>query len=122
MIDDVVKAHALVERMKAAVPIPARPTGQLTALLRQKGTSLGADPKLQIKDVVYAGDEGGIMCDVTPELSKEVIVCSLTHLRVHPKHPLAGEIRAYQETRARRLARQGSGPGISTITRKRQDR
>ena len=119
MIDDVAEAHALVEKMKAAVPIPARPTGQMAALLRQKGVSLGADPKLQIKKVYYAGDEGGIICDVTPELSKEVIVSSLTQLRVHPKHPLAGEIRAYQETRTRRLARQGSGPGISTIMRKR---
>jgi hypothetical protein len=35
------------------------------------------------------------------------IICSLTHLRVHPKHPLAGEIRAYQETRVGRLARAG---------------
>ena len=46
MIDDVAEAHALVEKMKAAVPIPARPTGQMAALLRQKGVSLGADPKL----------------------------------------------------------------------------
>lgn len=91
--------------MNASLPIPARPTRQLTDLLRGKGASLGADPKLEIKKVFYGGDEGGIMCDVTPaSMSKEAVICSLTHLRVHPKHPLAAEIRAYQETRTRRLA------------------
>lgn len=118
MIDNYIQAMALVERMNASVPIPARPTRQLIDLLRSQGAPLGADPKLEIKKVLYGGDEGGIMCDVTPDsMSKEAVVCSLTHLRVHPKHPLAGEIRAYQETRTRRLARSGGGAGITTFER-----
>jgi hypothetical protein len=112
MIDDYAQATALVNKMNANAPIPARPTRQLVDLLRSKGVSLGADPKLEIKKVLYMGDEGGISCDVTPSGSREAVVCSVTHLRVHPKHPLAGEIRAYQETRIRRLARGGGGPGI----------
>ena len=58
------------------------------------------------------------MCDVTPGgMSKEAVVCSLTHLRVHPKHPLAGEIRAYQEDRVwAALAGAGAGgKGIATL-------
>jgi hypothetical protein len=117
MIDDPVKANALVQKMQASVPIPARPTGQITAYLRQRGVPLGADAKVQIKDVLYAGDEGGIMCDATPEGSPEVVVCSLTHLRIHPKHPLAGEVRAYQETRRQGIARTDGGLGVTTITR-----
>ena len=112
MIDDYAKATALVEHMKAALPIPARPARRLVDLLRGKGVSLGADPKLEIKEVHYAGDEGGITCDVTPPGSREVIICSVTHLRIHPKHPLAAEIRAYQETRSWRLAGLGGRPGI----------
>jgi hypothetical protein len=91
MIDNYAQATALVERMTASVPIPARPTRQLLDLLRSKGASLGTDPKLEIKNVFCGGDEGGIMCDVTPgSMSKEAVVCSLTHLRVHPKYHLAG--------------------------------
>jgi anaerobic selenocysteine-containing dehydrogenase len=72
MIDNYAQATALVQRMTASVPIPARPTRQLVDLLRSKGVSLGADPKLEIKEVFYGGDEGGIMCDVTPGgMSKE---------------------------------------------------
>ena len=116
MIDNYDEAIALVERMKAAVPIPARPTRQLVDLLRGKHVPLGADPKLEIKAVYYGGDEGGIMCDVTPRGEvKEAVVCSLTHLRVHPRHPLAGEIRSYQETRTRHLARSGGESGITTF-------
>jgi len=123
MIDDIAQATALVDTMNASVPIPARPTRQLVDTLRQKGVSLGRDPKLEIKKVFYMGDEGGIMGDVTPEgVSKEAIVCSLTHLRIHPKHPLAGEIRAYQETRVRRLAREAGGFGITTFERKKGGR
>ena len=68
------------------------------------------------------GDEGGICCDMTPAGSKEVVVCSVTHLRIHPKHPLAGEIRAYQHTRVRRLAREAGGLGVTTFERKKGGR
>ena len=123
MIDDYAQASALVDKMNASVPIPARPTRQVVDTLRQKGVSLGHDPKLEIKKVYYMGDEGGICCDVTPTGSKEVVVCSVTHLRIHPKHPLAGEIRAYQYTRIRRLALEGGfGPGATTFERKKGDR
>jgi hypothetical protein len=122
MIDDEAKALALMERMKAAAPIRARPTEQVAALLRRQGVSLGADPQVEIRDLFYAGDEGGITCNVTPEGSREVVFCSLTHLRVHPKHPLAGDIRAYQEKRRRGIAQQDGGLGYIEITRKRRGR
>ena len=51
--------------------------------------------------------EAGISCDITPlGMEKSPIICSLTHLRVSPAHPLAKEIRAYQTARTRRLAHQ----------------
>jgi hypothetical protein len=112
MIDDYAQVMELVERMRAALPIPARPTRQVADLLRSKGVSFGADARLEIKEVFYHGDEGGITCDVTPAGSQEVVLCSVAHLRIHPKHPLAADIRAYQETRSRRLAGQGRGPDI----------
>ena len=122
MIDDTAQASALVDKMNASAPIPARPTRQLVDTLRQKGVSLGRDPKLEIKKVFYMGDEGGITCDITPPGCNDAILCSVTHLRIHPKHPLAGEIRAYQETRTRRLAREAGGLGMTTFERKKGDR
>ena len=43
MIDNYTQVTALVERMTAIVPIPARPTRQVVDLLCSKGVSLGAD-------------------------------------------------------------------------------
>ena len=111
MIDDYAKAMELVRKMKAQLPIPARPTGAyIRAMREQRGVKIAHDQELQIKQVLYLGDEGGIACDVTPSRdAKEAVVVSLTHLRVHRQHPLAQEIRAYQRERTRRLAQSG-GP------------
>jgi hypothetical protein len=110
MIDDYAKAMELMRRMEAHLPIPARPTGAYIRALREQGVKIAPDQELQIQDVLYLGDEGGISCNVTPSKdAKEAIIVSLTHLRVRRQHPLAQEIRAYQRERTRRLAQSG-GP------------
>jgi len=110
MIDDYDKAMELLHLMETHLPIPVRPTSALARSMKDKGIHMAHNEKLAIKRVFYMGDEGGIMCDVTPkgaEAEKEAVVCSLTHLRVDSRHPLAGEIHAYQEERTRKLAQQG---------------
>ncbi len=52
VIDDYAQAMALVERMEAALPIPARPTRQLADILRSHGFAPSAHPKLEIKRVL----------------------------------------------------------------------
>jgi len=110
MIDEYPKAMELVRKMEAHLPIPARPTGAYVRALREQGVKVARDQELQIQDVFYFGDEGGISCNVTPSRNAEqAIIVSITHLRVDPRHPLAQEIRAYQRERTRRLAQSG-GP------------
>jgi hypothetical protein len=76
--------------------------------MRDRGVKLARDQELQIHHVVYLGDEGGISCNVTPAPdAKEVLLVSITHLRVSARHPLAKEIRAYQRERTRKLAQSG---------------
>jgi hypothetical protein len=105
MIDDPATVIDLMGKMEAQLPIPATPTSELVRTLRSKALKIALDRALFIKRVFYLGDEGGIMCDVTPTRdAKEVYVVSLTHLRVAPNHPLSRDIRAYQRTRVRRIA------------------
>ena len=109
-IDNYAKAVNLVRKMEAHLPIPARPTGACIRALREQGIKLARDQELQIKHVLYLGDEAGISCDVTLSRdAEEAIIVSLTHLRVRRQHPLAQEIRAYQRERTRRIAQSG-GP------------
>jgi hypothetical protein len=111
MIDDYAQAMELMRKMKAHLPIPARPTGAyIRAMREQRGVKIAHDQKLQIQDVFYFGDEGGISCNVTPSKdAREVLIVSLTHLRVPRRHPLAQDIRVYQRERTRRIAQSG-GP------------
>jgi hypothetical protein len=108
MIDDYSRAMDLVHMMNEQLPIPVRLGSLVKRTLREKGLTVSRDQKFEIKRVFYFGDEGGIMCDVTPAKdAKEAVVVSLTHLLIPTQHPLAQEIRAYQRERTRRLAQSG---------------
>ena len=111
MIDDYAKAMDLVPKMKDQLPIQVRLGSPIVRMLREKGITVTRGQQFEIKRVFYFGDEGGIMCDVTPTKdAREALVVSLTHLLIPARHPLAQEIRAYQRERTRRLAQEG-GPG-----------
>jgi len=117
MIDDYAQTMELIRKMETHLPIPARPTGAYIRAMREQGVQVARDQKLEIKNVLYLGDEGGIACDVTlsPDAEQAIIV-SITHLRVDPRHPLAQEIRAYQRERTRRLAQSGGPREPSSFT------
>jgi hypothetical protein len=125
MIDDYAKAMDLVRKMEANLPIPARPTGGFIRAMKAQGIKIARDQELPISRVFYMGDEAGISCDVTPPgMEKTPIICSLTHLRIRPGHPLAKEIRAYQRERKRRLAQAGGSrePTSFTVKPRKKDK
>ena len=107
MIDDYTKAMELVEKMEAQLPIPVFPKKPLIHTLREKGTKITSQQMLYINSVLYLGDGAGITCDLALiRDDKEVFLCSLTHLSISPRHPMAKEIRAYQQERTKKLAQQ----------------
>ena len=117
MIDDYARAMDLVHKMNEQLPIPVRLGSPVKRTLRERGLTLSRDQKFEMKRVFYFGDEGGIMCDVTPAKdAKEAVVVSLTHLLIPTHHPLAQEIRAYQRERTRRLAQSGGSGEPSSFT------
>ena len=106
-IDDPDRVKALMDEMRAHLPISVRPTTALVMLAKKQGLGIRRNDGLQIRRVFYLGDEGGIMCDITPgENSKAALVCSLTHLEVVGEDALAREMRAYQQERSRKLGSQ----------------
>ncbi len=118
MIDDYAKTMELIRQMEAHLPIPAQPTSSYIRAMRDRGGKVKSSQKLQIKNLFYTGDEGGIICDVTLSSdAKEVLLVSLTHLKIDPHHPLAREIRAYQRERTQHIAQSGrsSQPASFTI-------
>jgi hypothetical protein len=106
VIDHPDQVGRLMERLGAALPIPARATPELQTTLRtQNSIALPAD--CRVTWVSYAGDEGGIICKLegASEIT-EAVFASITHLRFDPRLPVAREIATYQKHRVKRLRRQ----------------
>ena len=115
-IDNYIQVTELINKMKAALPIPAYPTPDTKKSLRKQGLR-NTGKSLQICDVVYLGDEAGIGCQIEPlEKSASVFIVSLTHLIFDPLHPLAEEIKAYQVTRRKKLSQSNKGKKTDSFT------
>jgi len=111
MIDTPATVARLIAQLHGYLPIPAFPTKDIVRTLRRGGVKASVERTLSVKHVFYAGDEAGIVCDVTPTReAKTVVLVSLTHLRIAADHPLAALIVAYQLERVRRLATAEQAP------------
>jgi hypothetical protein len=102
-IDDPDQVKALIAKMKVQIPIPAEIQRGTANYLCSQGVFVPPHRNVQIYGVFNSGDEGGILCAISPTDSKEPVVISLTHLKIPYRHPLEKEIRAYQRTRTRKL-------------------
>ena len=109
MIDNPDQAERLLARLQEALPLPARVTPELAATLQTKSPPSDMPTTCSITWISYAGDEGGIVCqlDFAQAIEKAAFV-SITHLRFDPRLPLARDIANYQKHRVKRLRRQPS--------------
>jgi hypothetical protein len=99
-------AKQLIEEIEAHLPLPVYATPELSRSLRQQGKQVRADEAMQVTSVLDSGDMGGILCAIESEDKEEVLVVSLTHLRIGFDHPVRARIEAYQKARVRSLKRQ----------------
>src|SRR5271154_2834569 len=74
MLDNPEKTTKLLATLKAAVPFEVELTDRLIKRLRVQHHA-GADQKHHtVSDLSYAGDEGGIVCQIVPPEKRDVIV------------------------------------------------
>jgi hypothetical protein len=106
MIDNPKKVTALMQKLKMHLPIPAKATDALIHNLHNSSINIPPNAHIEITDVLYMGDEGGICCALKVTDQEEVaVVVSLTHLRLPKTSPLSSEVLAYQTLRAKKLSR-----------------
>lgn len=113
MIDHPDQVDRLLNRIRAALPMPARMTPRLIATLREQNPDLTSVAACRVTRVDYAGDEGGIVCLLARDAEDEsgrLIITSITHLDFDPRLPLARHIAAYQKHRIKRLKRPHHAP------------
>ena len=110
VIDDIEKSMALVEKMRAALPMRAFATEGVRRALRQNAKR-DFPHECGVTEIRYMGDEGGIACHLDFGFSdtKEVHIVSITHLRFDRRNSLAREIDAYCKHRIKRLKKLHGG-------------
>ena len=106
MLDKPEKTRELVAALKAAAPFEIELTPEVMAHLRAQKIATAVEPRQIVSQVSYAGDEGGILCHVLPEGTENVIILSLTHVRMHRSLPFAADVFDYQKHRVKKLKKQ----------------
>ena len=110
MLDKLEKTLDLIAAMKAAVPFEVELTLALLARLRSETIASEIAPRQLVREVSYAGDEGGILSHIELSGSEKRLVVSLTHLRLRRSLPFAAAALDYQKHRVKKLKKQQSLP------------
>jgi hypothetical protein len=110
VIDNQDQVERLLCKLTEALPLSALVTPALMATLLERSSASKITLDCKVTEVIYAGDEGGVMCHLTfdEEDKAEVFLASITHLAFDRRLPVAREIAAYQKHRIKRLRRVGS--------------
>jgi hypothetical protein len=106
MLDRPGKTEALLDAMERALPFEVSLMPELIACLARQQSPVAVKPVETVTDISYAGDEGGIMCHITPTDADSMVVVSLTHVRLPRSLPFAAAALAYQKHRVKKLKKQ----------------
>ena len=106
MLDRPEKTSVLLANLQAAVPFEVELSSSLITRLRQQTESVAVKAKENVSKISYLGDEGGIVCHIQPEAEGNVLIVSLTHVRVARSLPFAAAVFDYQKHRTKKLRKQ----------------
>jgi hypothetical protein len=107
MIDSPEKTSRLLSALKDAVPFKVELVPSLVSYLRAQHVAIADQNEHTVSDILYAGDEGGIVCHIVPSEEREALVVSLTQVRVPRSMPLAPAVADYHNHRVKKLKKQG---------------
>ena len=106
MLDNPEKTARLIAALKSAAPFQVALMPDLIDHLASQQKPVVVKPLETVSDVSYLGDEGGIVCHIQPEEADNVIIVSLTHVRVPRAFLLATAVLDYQKHRVKKLKKQ----------------
>ena len=106
MLDHPTKTPRLLAALEEAVPFDVELPMALVKHLQDKRATTVNSTRQTVKAISYMGDEGGISCHIVPDDGKEVLVVSLTQLRLPHSMPLAQDVLDYQKHRIKKIKKQ----------------
>jgi hypothetical protein len=106
MLDKPEKTRDLIATLKAALPFEVALTPELVTDLAQQQEPVIVKPIETVSEISYLGDAGGIVCHIQPADADNLLVTSLTHVRVPRVFPFAAAVLDYQKHRVKKLRKQ----------------
>jgi hypothetical protein len=106
MLDKPEKTYLLLAALRAAVPFEVELTPSVIAHLRAQQVAVAVNPRQIVTEVSYADDEGGILCHMAPEESRDALIVSMTHVRAKRSLPFAAAVLDNQKHRVKKLKKQ----------------
>ena len=107
-IDNYIEAQDLCDDLEATLPFRVKAGFKLRKTMGDKGLQVDEQTWFPVDFAKYSGDEGGIMCGLMTEDDQQFVV-SLTHVKIDPEHPLAAEVKEYQQQHIEKLKRSEQG-------------
>lgn len=111
VIDNQDQVERLLRRLADVLPLAALATPALVAAyFREQSSAAKITWHCKVTDILYAGDEGGVMCHVIfdQKEKEQVFLVSITHLAFDRRLPIAREIASYQKHRIKRIRRENT--------------
>ena len=106
MIDNPKQVEALMRKLKLHLPLPVKTNQALIKQLSSNNINITPNTYIEVIDLIYTGDEGGICCALKiQDHDESAVITSLTHLSFPPS-PVSLDVRDYQAKRIKKLARQ----------------
>ena len=106
MLDKPERTRELIATLKAALPFEVVLTPELVADLARQQKPVVVKPIETVSEISYLGDAGGIVCHIQPDDADNLVVTSLTHVRVPRALPFAAAVIDYQKHRVKKLRKQ----------------
>jgi hypothetical protein len=106
VLDEPKKTAELIAVLQAAVPFKVSLTPWLIRHLRAEHADIADEEEHVVRDLSYAGDEGGIVCHLAATSTAAALVVSLTHILASHSLPFAAAVRQYQKHRIKKLKKQ----------------
>ena len=108
MIDDPDETQKLITDMEASLPLTARLSPSLKAMMRRQVPGVVPPDQCPVIEVFYMGEEGGISCrlDLDGTDAQDPFIVSMTHLSFDKRCPLFRQIDRYQKHRIKKLKKQ----------------
>jgi hypothetical protein len=108
----------MIDFLTPMLPVPCTLLPSTAVHLHKQGVAVSPKTQVSIMKVLDGAHEGGVLCEIgthDKNGQESVLIVSLTHLIIKPKHKAEIRVQAYQRKRIAQIAPYGRGASMTSI-------